>query len=307
MDIDFTKQIADWKQIDVLNKPFPTGNGYALFSKNEEGNFIKILFSSQEHIKNYLNDLGYDWGNEGKDEYRNFDCEHRLIKVIPELSGVESVAADPQWDPDKLPKETMTKHDSSRKMEDMPHLAVELREVDHPIHYDDRTHASGDKKKLPPWMNKDKKDDKKGDKKGDKKDDKKGDKKGDKKKLPPWMNKDKKDDKKGDKKGDKEEKGKDGKKLPPWLMKKKSKSKDYSELYRKVTDAQYDGPLKVGDNVKNINKKCTHFGSEGIIKKFNDVPGDKGVTIAYKCTNAGKNWNEGDVLDKTPDQLEKKD
>ena len=272
MDIDFTKQIADWKQIDVLNKPFPTGNGYALFSKNEEGNFIKILFSSQEHIKNYLNDLGYDWGNEGKDEYRNFDCEHRLIKVIPELSGVESVAADPQWDPDKLPKETMTKHDSSRKMEDMPHLAVELREVDHPIHYDDRTHASGDKKK-----------------------------------LPPWMNKDKKDDKKGDKKGDKEEKGKDGKKLPPWLMKKKSKSKDYSELYRKVTDAQYDGPLKVGDNVKNINKKCTHFGSEGIIKKFNDVPGDKGVTIAYKCTNAGKNWNEGDVLDKTPDQLEKKD
>ena len=272
MDIDFTKQIADWKQIDVLNKPFPTGNGYALFSKNEEGNFIKILFSSQEHIKNYLNDLGYDWGNEGKDEYRNFDCEHRLIKVIPELSGVESVAADPQWDPDKLPKETMTKHDSSRKMEDMPHLAVELREVDHPIHYDDRTHASGDKKK-----------------------------------LPPWMNKDKKDDKKGDKKGDKEEKGKDGKKLPPWLMKKKSKSKDYSELYRKVTDAQYYGPLKVGDNVKNINKKCTHFGSEGIIKKFNDVPGDKGVTIAYKCTNAGKNWNEGDVLDKTPDQLEKKD
>ena len=277
MDIDFTKQIASWKEKDVLHKPFPTGNGYALFSKNEEGNFIKILFSSQEHIKNYLNDLGYDWGNEGKDEYRNFDCEHRLLKVMPELSGAESVAADPQWDPDKSPEETVTKHDSSRKMEDMPHLAVELREVDHPIGYDDRTHASDDKTATS------------------------------KKKLPPWMNKDKKDDKKDDKKGDKKEKGKDGKKLPPWLNKKKSKSKDYSELYRKVADAEYGGPLKVGDNVKNINKKCTHYGSEGVIKKFNDIPGDKGVTIAYKCTNAGKNWNEGDVLDKTPDQLEKKD
>ena len=65
--------------------------------------------------------------------------------------------------------------------------------------------------------------------------------------------------------------------------------------------------MKVGDKVKNINKQCTHYGSEGVVKKFNDIPGDKGVTIAYKCTNAGKGWKEGDVLDKTPDQLEKKD
>ena len=270
MDIDFTGQIKEMREKDVLHKPFPTGQGYALFAKNEEGNFVKVLFSSEEQIKKYLNDLGYDWANEGKDRFTNFDCEHRLLKVLPELSGAETVAADPQWDPDKAPGETMTKHDSARKMEDMPDLAVELREVDHPIGYDDRTHASDDKKK----------------------DDKKKD--------------DKKKDKGSKEKGDDEEKDKNGKKLPPWLMKKKSKSKDYSELYRKVTDAEYDGPLKLGDNVKNINKKCTHFGSEGVIKKFNDIPGDKGVTIAYQCTNSGKTWKEGDMLDKTPDQLKLK-
>ena len=218
-------------------------------------------------------------GDEGKNEFTNFDCLNRLLTVMPELKEVETVAADPQWDPDKVPTETVTKHDSNRKMEDMPHLAVELREVDHQV-----TPASFAKK--PDFLKK------KGDKKDYKKDGKKDG---------------KKDDKKNGKKGDKEEKDKNGKKLPPWLMKKKSKSKDYSELYRKVTDAEYGGPLRVGDNVKNINKKCTHFGSEGVIKKFNDIPGDKGVTIAYKCTNAGKDWKEGDVLDKTPDQLEKKD
>ena len=75
----------------------------------------------------------------------------------------------------------------------------------------------------------------------------------------------------------KDDKDKNGKKLPPWLNKKKSKGQDYSELYRKVTDAEYGGPLKVGDNVKNINPKCSHYKSEGVVKKFNKVrqrPGD---------------------------------
>lgn len=61
-----------------------------------------------------------------------------------------------------------------------------------------------------------------------------------KKGLPPWLKKDKKEDKKdgkkGDKKDDKKEKGKDDKKLPPWLNKKKSKSTDYSDLYKKVSN-----------------------------------------------------------------------
>lgn len=293
MNIDFTNQIKELKEKDVLHKPFPVAEGgYALFAKNEEGNFVRVLFSNQDHVKKYLSDLGYDWGNEGKNEYTNFDSLNRLLTVMPELAGAETIAADPQWEISEKAVD-FPQNSSKRTMEDMPD-AVKLREVDHPVRAedfrmnieddtedvvakDDKTSTS--KKKLPPWLDKDKKKDKKDGKKGDKK---------------------------KDKKGDKKEEGKNGKKLPPWLMKKKSKSKDYSELYRKVTDAEYGGSLKVGDNVKNVNKKCTHFGSEGVIKKFNDIPGNKGVTIAYKCTNAGKGWKEGDVLDKTPDQLELK-
>jgi hypothetical protein len=272
MNIDFTNDIIKMKEREVLHKPFPTPQGYALFEKTKEGKLVRVIFPNEKEIKAYLNDLGYDWGNEGKDEFTNFDCEKRLFTVFPELKDAEVVAADPQWDPDKVPKdyEIITKHESTRTMEDIPHCAVKLREVDHQV-----TPASIAKK--PDFLKK-----KKEDKKGDKKEDKKGDKNGD------------------------SEKDKNGKKLPPWLNKKKSKSKDYSELWEKVS-GEYGGSLKVGDRVKNVNKKCTHYGSEGIVKKFNDIPGDKGVTIAYKCTNAGKTWEEGDLLDKTPDQLEKKD
>jgi hypothetical protein len=182
-------------------------------------------------------------------------------------------------------------------MEDIPD-AVELREVDHPIGYDDRTHAGEDKKKgkkLPPWLNKDKKDDKKGDKKNGKK--------------------------KNGKKEDEEGKDKNGKKLPPWLNKKKSKS-NYSELWEKVNAVKKTMGVKkfsMGDMVKNINPDCKHFKSEGevcgvrSIKGFrkntaDDKPGEEdelGLIFAYKTTNAGKNWDEGDTLEKTPDQLEK--
>lgn len=149
MNIDFSDKIKNLKEKDVLNKPFPVADGgYALFAKNEKGNFVRMLFSNQDHIKQYLNNAGYDWGNEGKDEFRNFDCLNRLLTVMPELSEVETVAADPQWDPDAKPETLHEKenlNDSARKMEDMPDLAVELREVDHPIGYDDRTHASEEK------------------------------------------------------------------------------------------------------------------------------------------------------------------
>ena len=102
-NIDFTKQIREMKEKDVLHKPFPVGDGYALFAKNNEGSFIKVLFSSKDQIKKYLNNLGYDWGNEGKDEYTNFDCELRLLRVLPELSEVETIAADPQWEISEKP------------------------------------------------------------------------------------------------------------------------------------------------------------------------------------------------------------
>ena len=305
MNIDFTNQIKKLKEKDVLHKPFPAADGgYALFAKNQEGNFVRLLFPNQDHIKKYLNDLGYDWGNEGKDEFRNFDCLSRLLTVMPELSEVETIAADPQWEISEKAVD-LPGNSSTRDMEDIPD-AVELREVDHPIGYDDRTHASEDKKKdkkkgkkLPPWLNKDKKDDKKGDKKGDKK---------------------------NGKKGDEEGKDKNGKKLPPWLNKKKSKS-NYSELWEKVNSeavhpkAVGEKSFALGDMVKNINPDCKHFESEGEICGRTRVMGKKttadhkpgheeeedelGFVFAYKTTNAGKNWDEGDTLEKTPDQLEK--
>ena len=146
MNIDFTNQIKKLKEQDVLHKPFPVADGgYALFAKNEEGNFVRVLFSNQDHVKKYLNDLGYDWGNEGKDEFRNFDCLNRLLTVMPELSEVETIAADPQWEISKKAVD-LPQNSSKRDMKDMPD-AVELREVDHPIGYDDRTHAGEDKKK----------------------------------------------------------------------------------------------------------------------------------------------------------------
>ena len=59
----------------------------------------------------------------------------------------------------------------------------------------------------------------------------------------------------------------------------------------------------VGDAVLNKNKKCKHFGSAGKVLKILSLPKDTGKVVKYKCTNSGKNWNKGDVLSKTMDQL----
>lgn len=285
MNIDFTQNIIQMKEQDVLHKPFPVADGYAIFAKNENGDWVKIIFSNQDQLKIYLSKLGYEWGNEGKNEYTSFDAEHRLLKVLPELSEVETVAADPQWEISEKEVE-LPQNSSTRTMEDMPD-AVVLREVDHPIGYDDRTHASEDKKK------KGKKEDKK----------KKG--------------------KNGDSEEEEDGKDKNGKKLPPWLNKKKSKS-NYSELWEKVNAVKKMMGMKkfaMGDMVENVNPDCKHFKSEGEIcgvrkikgfrkTRADDKPGEKeedelGFLFAYKTTNAGKNWDEGDTLEKTPDQLEK--
>ena len=272
MNIDFTNDIIQMKERNVLHKPFPTPQGYALFEKTEKGKIIRMVFSSEEGIKAYLNDIGYDWGNEGKGEFTNFDCLNRILTVFPELKDAEIVAADPQWDPDAKPQtehEKQNLHESTRKIEDLPDLAVELREVDHV------------QAKKPDFLKK----------KSDKKDDKK-------------------DDKKNGKKGDEEEKDKNGKKLPPWLNKKKSKSKDYSDLYEKVGGNKSQPWLygfEAGDKVRNVNEQCKHYRSEGTVKEVKDLPEDAGFLVGYTCSNAGNNWGEGDLLFKTPDQLEKLD
>jgi len=285
MNIDFTNDIIKSKEEDTLDKPFPTqadtktGQGFGIYTKNYNNEIVRLSFLEREDVEAFMTERGYEWGPE-KNRLTHYANEKILLQVYPVLKNAKHLsAADPQWN---IPEgEVKLDYDgtSTRTMEDSP-SAVKLREVDHPIG------EAKAKKKLPPWMDKDKKDDKKGDKKGDK-DKKEGKKNG--------KDKGKKDD---------DSKDKNGKKLPPWLNKKKSKSRDYSDLYRKVM-AEYDGDIKVGDNVKNTNKKCNHFQSEGVVKKINKIPQDKGVTVAYQCTNAGKTWKEGDLLEKTPDQLTK--
>lgn len=285
MEIDFTKYIIENKERDTLYKPFPSGSGFAMFAKfNSE--LVKILFSDRAILEAYMTKLGFDWGPK-KDEFVNFDNVARLLKQYPELANAEEAeAADPQW-PDKEGQKHEVEYmiswrgriwkvvglNSFRSMESNPN-AVELREVGHPLHYDDSNYKDAHAAKHYPGKNVPKKEDGSPKKNRKKKETEKGefrDKNGDlkktnkanyaalwkkvnepsvttsKKKLPPWMDKDKKEDKKGDKKGDKngdkngdkKEKGKDGKNLPPWLKKKKSKA-NYSELHRKVRKTSGD-------------------------------------------------------------------
>ena len=58
-----------------------------------------------------------------------------------------------------------------------------------------------------------------------------------------------------------------------------------------------------GDLVVNNNPKCKHYGSEGVVISIDDLPEDSGKTVSYQCTNDGPEWAEGDILDKTMDQL----
>ena len=58
-----------------------------------------------------------------------------------------------------------------------------------------------------------------------------------------------------------------------------------------------------GDVVVNTNPGCKHYKSVGIVKTVNELPRDAGKTVTYVCTNSGANWNKGDELTKTMDQL----
>ena len=75
--------------------------------------------------------------------------------------------------------------------------------------------------------------------------------------------------------------------------------------------------LKPGDKIKNVNGDCEHAYSEGEVEDVIKLPhkGDKqvkngnnmpGRLVKYKVTNNGKNYQEGDHLYKTADQLDKK-
>ena len=62
--------------------------------------------------------------------------------------------------------------------------------------------------------------------------------------------------------------------------------------------------IKVGDMVQNTNPSCPHHGSQGMVKKVMPMPNDVGDLIKYIVMNQGDTYQAGDVLTKTPDQLE---
>jgi hypothetical protein len=75
--------------------------------------------------------------------------------------------------------------------------------------------------------------------------------------------------------------------------------------------------LKKGDKIKNTNPDCEHAGSEGEVESIDRIP-EKGSNdvkskhnipgrlVRYKVTNSnGKEYEEGDTLIKTGEQLKK--
>jgi len=58
-----------------------------------------------------------------------------------------------------------------------------------------------------------------------------------------------------------------------------------------------------GDIIKNINPKCKHFGSMGVVKRVEDMEG-VGQVAVYTVTNSGPTYKPGMSLTKTIDQLE---
>ena len=61
--------------------------------------------------------------------------------------------------------------------------------------------------------------------------------------------------------------------------------------------------IKVGDMVKNTNPSCPHNGSQGVVQKVISMPNDIGDLIKYVVMNRGDNYQQGDMLTKTIDQL----
>ena len=81
------------------------------------------------------------------------------------------------------------------------------------------------------------------------------------------------------------------------------------ENYMEGPPYEYDNisepySIKVGDMVQNTNPSCPHHGSQGMVKKVMSMPDDIGDLIKYVVMNQGDTYQAGDVLTKTPDQLE---
>ena len=79
----------------------------------------------------------------------------------------------------------------------------------------------------------------------------------------------------------------------------------YNELKKLNLVEGHEGgyTFGTGDIVKNINPECKHYGSMGVVKNVEDMPGVGKVAI-YTVTNNGDTYKPGMSLTKTVDQLE---
>ncbi len=87
-------------------------------------------------------------------------------------------------------------------------------------------------------------------------------------------------------------------------IEKKSKDKIKSANAQPIEE-DHHYTFGTGDIIKNINPKCKHFGSKGIVDKIMALPKEMGKVVVYTVTNNGKTFKSGDRLTKTADQLEK--
>lgn len=84
-------------------------------------------------------------------------------------------------------------------------------------------------------------------------------------------------------------------------------TKEKLGVKKKVTANELSRIFKLGDKVRNTNTSCMHYGSEGIVKAFHELPHDMGCVVDYETTNSGDTWSKGERLKKTESQLQKID
>ena len=84
-------------------------------------------------------------------------------------------------------------------------------------------------------------------------------------------------------------------------------SREKLGLNKKSESSQqkYESPFKQGDHVRNVNKACTHYGSEGIVDDVEPLDDDMGYVVKYRTINSGPTWDKGQLLKKTEVQLAK--
>ena len=85
---------------------------------------------------------------------------------------------------------------------------------------------------------------------------------------------------------------------------KMSKKKDFKPMIKKMAqkglhEVVNEYTYGVGDIVKDINPTCPHNGAMGKVKSISPK------SVVFVVMNKGKNYQPGDVLDKTHDQMEK--